>query len=1027
MHHIVSDGWSVGVLVKEVGTLYSAYKTARTDNSINLQDILPALPVQYVDYAAWQRYLLQGQVLDEQIAYWKKQLAGSQNLELITDRPRQSVQSWSGASIWFELPEALCTKLAALGNKEGVTLFMILTSALQLLLARYTGQDDISVGTPIANRTRAELEGLIGFFLNTLVLRADLSGNPTFRELLSRVREVALGAYAHQDLPFEILVETLHPVRDMSRSPLFQVIFDLQVEPLQLMNLPGLTISPVPIDSGTAKFDLALSMEEYQKSGVRRLKGYLNYNSDLFNADTIQRMLDHFQILLEAIATDPDSPVKLLPLMSTQERQTIMIRWNDPTLQTPRISFTDRAPYIHEAIHNQTLRRPNAIALMQESKSLTYQELEHRSNQLAFYLHQLGVGPETIIGLCTDRSLDAVVAMVAILKAGGALLPLDPSYPRHRLEFMLKDSRAPVVITQSHLLENNPDLKELLSLTDIRVILLDNNWSEISLMEDTELIVPGLNGDSLAYIIYTSGSTGQPKGVMINHAAIANHIRTMVQRFEIQAEEHILQFASFNFDAGLEQIFTTLTSGARLVLRGDDVWTPEEFHQKIAAYGLNVVNIPPAYWQPWVQYIADWESGQASPPGVPPANLSTLRLVIIGGDVILDDTVELWKQTSLSHVRLLNAYGPTETTITATTYDITGYNENRFGDEDSDKIKLRTTYARIPIGRPHTNRSAYILDTMGNPVPIGVPGELYLGGDCLARGYLNQPELTAQRFVHDPFAANLRTLLGNASSGSEDDRLYKTGDMARFLPDGRIDFLGRGDQQVKIWGFRIELGEIEAILGSHPAIREAMVLLRSDGSSPENKLVAFYRPMDGSECDPADLYDFIKDQLPVYMVPSTYVAIERIPLTPSGKVDRQALAQLPLGDSSHTIGRGAYVAPRTPLEEEIAALWAEVLGIKPENQNLLIGINDNFFELGGHSLLATQIISRLRETYQVELPLRELFENPTISGISAIIAQSLVNEESDEDIDELLAELEQLTDEDVKKLLAGDIEEKQDE
>lgn len=1002
MHHIVSDGWSVAVLIREVAALYTAYKAAQAGHEVNLDQVLPELPIQYVDYAAWQRNWLQGERLESQLNYWKEQLKHNPNLELFGDAPRPAVQSWHGANQWFELPVSLSNALAAFNQREGVTMFMTLMAALQILLMRYTGQEDFSVGTPVANRTRIEAESLIGFVLNTLVIRADCSGDPTFIDLLKRVRECALQAYTHQDLPFEMLVEALQPERDMSRAPFFQVIFDLQVSPLQSLKLPGLTINAIPIDGGTAKFDLALSMEEGIQGAEHQLKGYLNYNSDLFEPGTVQRLLGHFQTLLEGIIAHPDWRLSQLPLLTEAERRLLLKTGNWPTLDGRQEMLGALLP---ELIHQQALKQPAATALVLADRAapqLSYAELDRQAEVLARRLVKYGVAPETLVGVCVTRSLEMIVGLLAILKAGGAFLPLDPAYPPERLAYMLEDSRSPVVLTQASLLEANPELARLFQTSPVQLIQLDAPTTILSGEIDVPTTsVSGVAGpENLAYVIYTSGSTGKPKGVMITHAVAANHCRDMARHFGIQAGDSVLQFASLNFDAGLEQVFTALISGARLVIRDEDVWTPAEFHQKIKHFSLNVINLPPAYWQPWIQYVADLEEQQSIPVSYP-----SLRLVIVGGDLILVDSLKYWLQSSLRRVRLLNAYGPTETTITATTFEVK--------DVVEDQIDTGSRYARLPIGLPHPNRTAYILDSHGKLLPVGVPGELHLGGSYLARGYLNQPGLTEEKFIPDPFEPG--------------GRLYKTGDLARRLPDGNIDFIGRIDGQVKVRGFRIELGEIEAAILTHPAIREASVVLHTDMASGDKSLVAYVvsqgQAAGAGFISPAELFEFLKEKLPGYMLPAAFVELDQLPLAPSGKVDRKALAARPLSEQSVQHKKRDILAPRSPLEQEILDLWIEVLQRSVALPVSEISIEDNFFELGGHSLIATQIVSRLREKYQVDLPLRQLFENPTVAGIAGLIAQSLskeVQDEGEEDLEALLAELEGLTEEEARLLLSDD-------
>lgn len=1007
MHHIVSDGWSVKVLIEEIGTFYAAYQNLGADQINDFE--LPDLAIQYADYAHWQREVLQGEVLEEQTNYWRNQLAekesGTGNVELPIDHPRPIYQSTRGATQRFELPSDLSQQLHKLSQREGVTLFMLLTAALQTLIYRYTGEVDISVGTPIANRTRIETEGLIGFLLNTLVMRSDLSGNPSFSELLQRVRDIALEAYANQDIPFEMLVEKLQPERDLSRSPFFQIIFDLQEAPLQSFEIPGLKISPIQVDNGTAKFDLALSMEmQVEDQTNLLLYGYFNYNTDLFDAETISSLIEHWKLLLESIVANPMQRLSELDLISPNEKQQLLIDWG----------IRDRLPLVTELIHDQfraqAKKTPGSVALTEVygprayGAQMTYQELDHRSNQLARYLYTHGISQGKLVGVSVKRSIDMIVALLGILKAGGAFLPLDPSYPPGRLAYMIEDADINILLTQERL---NQDFRSLLSPgKQLDTVCLDRDWQEIASEHGTPFSIE-IQSDDLAYVIYTSGSTGQPKGVMITHGDIANHIQVMRRHFEMTEDDRILQFASLNFDAALEQIFTALVSGANLYLRGDDIWTAEEFDEIIRDLKLSVVNVPPPYWHQWVQYLIKRESSEVKSVKT---RYSALRLVIIGGDVMHPETVNMWSKTSLRAVRLLNAYGPTEATITATTHEV-----------DVQKVDEHGYY-RVPIGHPLANRCAYILDNFGKLQPIGVPGELHFGGMGISRGYLNNPDMSAKKFIPNPFADDLPTegLLEEWRT-----RLYRTGDLVRYLRNGEIEFLGRIDDQVKVRGFRIELGEIETVLGLHPAVADAVAIIR-DGKDTsmqdsiaklDQRLLAYVVLHSDQGATVNDLVEHLKRNLPTYMIPSAVVILDEIPISPSGKLDRKALPE----DDGVFKGIGvAYVPPRSPIEEELAILWSEILGLEWDGERSPIGINDSFFDLGGHSLLATQIVSRIRETYQVELPIRRLFETPTIAGLAEIISDELVESVSTDEIEELLDEIESLSDEEVQKLIRGD-------
>jgi amino acid adenylation domain-containing protein len=916
MHHIVSDGWSTGILVREVATLYVAFCAGGSSP-------LPALPIQYADFAHWQRQWLKGEVLETQIAYWKEQLAGAPALiDLPTDRSRPAVQTFRGAHQSLVLPKHLQEGFKALSRQEGVTLFMTMLAAFKVLLYRYTSQDDLIVGTPIANRNRLETEGLIGFFVNTLVLRTDLSGNPSFRELLRRVREVCLGAYSHQDLPFDRLVEELNLTRDLSRNPLFQVMFALQNAPLRALELPGLSLSPVEGDSETAHFDLTLQIVDTEQG----LTAAFVYNTDLFEAATIARMLGNFQTLLEAIVADPEQRLSDFPLLTEAERQQLLVEWNDTKTDNPQDLC------IHQLFEAQVERTPDAIAVVFEAEQLTYGELNRRANRLAHHLRALGVGPEVLVGICLERSLEMVIGLLGILKAGGAFVPLDPAYPKERLAFMLKDAQVPVLLTQERLVAG-------LAEHDAKVICLDSGWETMA-RESGENPGSSTLPENLAYVIYTSGSTGQPKGVLVSHGSIADHCRNAQRYYELDSRDVVLQFASLSFDVSLEEILPTLIVGARLVIMGANVWHPAEFHRKISEFGLTVLNLPTAYWQELAQEWAD------IPELVP--NIQS-RLFIVGGDTMSPEILKLWQRTPVNSIRLLNAYGPTETTITATAFEISPHPGESITDQ------------RVPIGRPLANRAIYILDQHGHPVPIGVHGHLHIGGVGLARGYLNRPDLTAENFIPNPF---------RAEPGA---RMYKTGDLARYRPDGNIEFLGRADHQVKIRGFRIELGEIEAVLGQHPAVREAVVLAREDAPG-EKRLVAYVV----AESTADELRRFLKDKLPEYMVPTVVVLLAALPLMPNGKVDRRAL---PAPDRSRPELEKSFVAPRDDLELQLAHIWEEVLDVRP------VGVRDNFFELGGHSLLAVRLFALIEKRLGKKLPLTAVFQGATVEHLAGVLRQ----------------------------------------
>ena len=949
MHHIISDAWSMEVFLRELAILYEAFSQGRPSP-------LPDLPIQYADFAHWQREWLQGEVLERQLAYWKEQLKDQPlMLDLPTDRPRPAIQSWPGATKRFALPLELSKKLRALSREEGVTLFMTLLAAFQTLLYRYTGQTDISVGTPIANRNRAEIEGLIGFFVNTLVMRTDLSGDPSFREVLKRVREVTLGAYTHQDLPFEMLVEALQPERDLSHTPLFQVMFVLNNAPEKALELSGLHLSPLDVDRGTATFDLTLSLTERPEG----LDGYIEYNTNLFDAATIERLVGHFQTLLEGIVADPGQSISRLPLLTEAERRQMLVEWNSTSAPYPQ----DQC--IHKLFEVQVAERPEATAVSFEGAVLTYAELDRRANQLAHYLQKLGVGPEVLVGIAADRSLEMIVGILGVLKAGGAYLPLDPTYPPERLAYMLEDSNASVLLTQSHLLDRlgvqRKDVKRNpQSAIGNRqfTICLDTDWEVIAQEPDT---VPqsDVTPDNLAYVIYTSGSTGRPKGTMLSHRGLINLTEVQRRALGLSPESRVLQFASASFDGSVWEIFMALCNGATLYLgRQETMASALELAQLLQEEEISHATLPPSMLRV-----------------LPTDNLSTLQKIISAGEACTPELVERWSPGR----DFFNGYGPTETTVCASLYLC------------ADREPVGP-----PIGRPIANTELYVLDRNMEPVPVGIPGELHIGGVGLARGYLGRPELTAERFVPNPF------------STEPGARLYKTGDLVRYLPDGNIEFLGRIDHQVKVRGFRIELGEIEAVLKQHPAVTDGAVVAREDVPG-DKRLVAYVIPDHKPGPTVGELRGFLRQTLPEYMVPSAFVFLEALPLSPSGKVDRRAL---PAPDRTRPTLEREYVAPRTPMEEKLAEICAELLGVEK------VGVYDSFFELGGHSLLATQFISRVREAFDVEVPLRALFEHPTVAELAERIERLKQTEQADMDkIAAMLEKVRHLSEDEVMALL----------
>ncbi|ACK67646.1 amino acid adenylation domain protein [Rippkaea orientalis PCC 8801] len=1018
MHHIISDGWSMGVFVQELTSCYSGYGQGKETQ-------LKPLSIQYADFAVWQREWLCGENLQKQLNYWKKKLTGLPPLiELPTDHPRPPIQSFQGSHISFNLTSEMSEKLKQMSQQTGVTLFMTLLTAFSILLSRYSRQEDIAIGSPIANRNRAEIEPLIGFFVNTLVMRVNLEDNPTVEELLKQVRKTCLEAYSHQDVPFEKLVEEVKPERNMSHSPLFQVMFVLQNAPDEELSLPGLTVSPVEIEYNIAKFDLTLSMAETEKG----LAGDWEYNTDLFERKTIERMIGHFQVLLEGIVNHPQEKIGQLPLLTEAEKQQILGEWNDTKADYPKEKC------IHQLFEEQVERTPDAVAVVYEDQQLTYLQLNQKANQLAHYLIKFGVKPDTLVGICVERSLEMVMGLLGILKAGGAYVPIDPNYPAERIEYMLKDSAVSILLTQERLVKELPE-------TQAQMICLDKDWLTIS-QENPNNCLSQVNAKNLAYIIYTSGSTGNPKGVMIEHNSLVNFRTTAIEKYQFTVEDRILQFSSISFDAASEEIYPCLTIGATLVLRTQEILTGGiGLLEQCRKCQLTILDLPTAFWY---QIVSELSMTKNRFP-------ETLRLIIVGGEAVTTEHIQTWIAWTENTPQLVNSYGPTEATVVSTIWLL-----------ESSEVGLS-----VPIGRPLANIQTYILDPNLKPVPIGVAGELHIGGDGLARGYLNRPELTAEKFIPNPF------------DPTRQSKLYKSGDLCRYSPDGNIEYIGRIDHQVKIRGFRIELGEIESLLSTHPEIRESVVILREH--EPGNKRLVAYlvsnliperlhyaKPcqleinsrsysvqsedfsvggmglakipvelgindpvkvqiqLPGQETPrwlsgkviwyrdrhtgiewiltPAEkkiveqsyqllkeelgimatlqrslsqgLRRYLKEKLPDYMIPSAFVLLEKLPLTPNGKIDRKAL---PAPDWSGRRNEKDFVIPSSPIEEVLATIWREILKVEQ------ISMNDNFFELGGHSLLATQIMSRIRDKFNIQMALRQIFESPTIAELAQVV------------------------------------------
>ena len=909
MSHIVSDGWSMGVLVKEVAALYTAY--LRGEDSP-----LPELPIQYADYAVWQRAWMSGETLEKQLRYWRKQLAGAPAaLELPTDRSRPAVETHLGGSYAFKLPQDLSAALMELSQSEGVTLFMTLLAAFKVLLGRYSGQEDLVVGTPIANRTRAETEGLIGFFVNQLVLRTDLSGEPSFRQLLGRVREVCLGAYGHQDAPFEKLVEELQPERDLSRSPLFQVMVVLQNAPMGMLGLPGLRLSEIT-SSGErfAKFEMTLTMQE----GASGIAGELEYNSELLDEATVGRMLSHYERLLIGIAADIDQRLHELSLLSDIERRQILVGWNETSAEYPKNG------YIPQLFETQAECAPDAVALVYGAQEVSYGTLNKQANRLAHHLRKLGVGPEVLVAVCAERSLEMVVSLLAILKAGGAYAPLDPDYPDERLEFMLEDSRPSALLVQGARLEGLPACAP-------HVLRLDDQWEKLDECEENPVNL--VESKNPAYVIFTSGSTGRPKGVMNSHGGIRNQLLWRQAAYHLTAEDRVLQKTPFSFDVSVWEFFWPLLSGACLVIADPGGHRDSAYIVRlIVEKEITTLHFVPSMLQAFLQE-KDAEKCRS------------VKRVICSGEALPFELQERF--FAVSSAELHNLYGPTEAAIDVTFHACERASERRI----------------VPIGRPVANTQLYVLDNNLNPIPGGVPGELYIGGEGLARGYFNRPDLTAERFIPNLF-------------GDEPgQRLYRTGDLARYLDDGDLEFLGRADHQVKIRGYRIELGEIEAALRRHSGVSEAVVIAEEDGNL-EKRLVAYLVSRDGLALSDGELRGFLKQRLPEYMAPSFFVILKRLPLTPNGKVDRRAL---PSPNQTGSDSR-SYTAPRNEIENVLVSVWQKALGVSP------IGIHDNYFALGGNSIRVIQVVHDIRR-YNPSITVMDVLRNPTVYQLAIRIRE----------------------------------------
>ncbi|MFS0516530.1 amino acid adenylation domain-containing protein [Nostoc sp. UIC 10607] len=936
-HHMVHDGWSFNLFLRELLTLYQAFSEGKPSP-------LAEPSLQFADFAHWQREWVLTEPAQAQLDYWKQKLSGIPPLLELPGAPRPAEQSYQGGMLRMELPLDVCEALRNMGRQEGVTLFMSMFAVFVTMLYRYTGQEDLCVGSGVANRRWRETEGLIGMIVNNIVLRTDVSGNPTFRELLAQVRQVTLEGYSNEDLPFDKVVEALKPERNLSYNPLFQVMFSFHDALLPDLNLPGLTIKQhEALNNKSAKFDLDVVVMPRSEQRVGRnskdeAKGIetegitlvWEYNSDLFDAATIERMMGQYQTLVEGIVANPDRRISQYPLLTPQQQHQLLVDWNQTKAAYPE------GKCIHQLFEEQVNKTPDAVAVQFEGQKLTYRQLNEQANQLAHYLKSLGVKPDCLVAICIERSLEMIVGLLGILKAGGAYVPLDPAYPAERLRDIVNDAHVQILVTMQQWATVEAE-------HCLQMVCLDTQKALISgqSRENPESKVVASN---LAYVIYTSGSTGKPKGVLIEHHSLVNFTQTAIAEYKLTEcdayggqSQRILQFASISFDAAAEEIYPCLSSGGTLLLRNEEMLqSVSAFIQQSKQWELTVWDLPTAYWHLLVSELA---SENLSLP-------DSLRLVIIGGERVLPEKVAMWHQLVGNNPQLVNSYGPTETTVVATLSDLS---ENALNRQE------------VSIGKPISNVQVYVLDKYLQPVPIGVPGELHIGGAGVARGYLNRPELTAEKFISNPFEK------------AEENKLYKTGDLVRYQPDGNLEYLGRIDSQVKIRGFRIELSEIETILDQHHQVTQAVVIARED--IPGNKRLVAYVVGNEGQVKIDEIRQFLKQKLPPYMVPSAFVTLDQLPITPNGKLDYRALPAPDTSDRNLDLG---VVVPRTPIEERLAAIWAEVL--RQPN----ISIYDNFFELGGDSIISIQMISKANLA-GLQLTPKQLFQYQTIAELATVV------------------------------------------
>ncbi|HBP90311.1 MAG TPA: amino acid adenylation domain-containing protein [Nitrospirales bacterium] len=919
MHHLVFDGWSESIFLSELRNFYGAFSQTKNNKAISNQNIpLPELPIQYKDFTLWQHKRVNEAFLSDHLNYWQAKLGNALSpLRVPTDYPRPYTRTFQAGSVSTLFPQALVESLTTLSHMEKVTPFMTVLALLQTLLYRYTGQQTINVGVPVAGRNHSETEPLIGLFMNTLVMSSDFINDPTFRQLLTHVKQVTLQAFSHQELPFEKIVEVLHPIRERNTWPLFQVLLNFRNLP-QTDSRPTehLHIEPFSFEWGMiGGLDLSLDIKKCPEG----MHCQFSYPVDLFREKTIQSFAKHFRNLLENVIATPDKPVGTLNLLTPEEHHQILIEWNNTHEEYPNAC-------VHELVEKQVNLTPNAVAVVFQEHQLTYEELNQSANQLAHYLTKQGIPPEATIGICVDSSLEMVIGLLGILKAGCAYVPLDPRYPHERLEYMAEDSKISFLLTQGH-------LKTVLSNHKAGIICLDSDrdlWSR----ESIQNLQIGCTEDSLAYVMYTSGTTGQPKGVMVTHRGACNHLYWRHDYFGLTPSDLVLQKASLSFDDSVWEIFEPLTSGAQLVIAQSEqnqnvcYLIETVIQQKITALCL----VPSLLWL----FLEE--------PNV--RRCHTLRRVTTGGEELSVELQEKFFQ--LLNADLYNGYGPTEATIAVSYW----------------KCKPGGNSPIVPIGKPIRNTQLYVLNPQLQPAPIGVTGEIFIGGNSLARGYLNNPELTGEKFINNPFGQGV---------------LYQTGDLGRHSRDGNLEFIGRIDDQVKIRGIRVELGEIKNSLNQYPQIEKSEIVTTGN-SKKDQMVIAYYLSKNRQQISPQILREFLKHKLPDYMIPAAFVYLASIPITPSGKIDRNAL---PSPQREHYINK-EVVQPKTETEKNLTRIWQEALNLSEE-----ISIHDNFFELGGHSLSAFRVVSRIRDIFKVELPLRCLFESPTLAELTKVLDVAL--------------------------------------